>query len=144
MKKSNKPNFPQVEPDSGDSSASLEAKFIENGASRVTEKDIEKVVHHTEEIKKKFTPKGTLNRFVEDSQLMLGIVKDYWQGKYRRIPFMMIGAIVFSLLYVLNPWDIMPDVLPIVGQLDDATVVSVCLYLVDQELRNYKNWKKGS
>jgi uncharacterized membrane protein YkvA (DUF1232 family) len=34
-----------------------------------------------------------------------------------------------------------PDVLPIVGQIDDAAVVAGCLILVEQDLHAYRQWK---
>ena len=120
---------------------SVNTKFVEGGAKRITDEDVEEVVNKAEAIKKKFSLKGPLGRFIEDAQLLLSLVKDYWTGTYRRIPFMAIAAIVFTLLYVLNPWDFLPDFLPVIGQLDDAAVVTICLVLVEQELHIYQAWK---
>ena len=120
---------------------SVDVKFVEGGARRITDEDVEEVVNKAEAIKKKFSLKGPLGRFIEDAQLLLSLVKDYWSGTYRRIPFMAIAAIVFTLLYVLNPWDFLPDFLPVIGQLDDAAVVTICLVLVEQELHSYQAWK---
>jgi uncharacterized membrane protein YkvA (DUF1232 family) len=119
---------------------SVGADFVRGGARKITDEDLEKVVNKAEDIKKKFNPKGPLGRFIEDGQLLLSIVRDYWAGKYRRIPFMAIAAIVFTLLYVLNPFDLLPDFLPVIGQLDDAAVVTICLLLVEQDLHTYKAW----
>jgi uncharacterized membrane protein YkvA (DUF1232 family) len=52
------------------------------------------------------------------------------------------AAIVAALLYVLSPIDLLPDFIPIVGYVDDALVVAACLALVEQDLINYKEWKK--
>ena len=30
-----------------------------------------------------------------------------------------------TLLYVLNPFDVVPDVFPVVGEIDDAVVVTI-------------------
>jgi uncharacterized membrane protein YkvA (DUF1232 family) len=120
---------------------SADVKFVNAGARKITDADVEKVVDKAEEIKSKFNPKGPLARFFEDGRLLISIVKDYWNGNYRKIPFMAIAAIVFTLLYVLNPWDLIPDFLPLIGQIDDAAVVTICLVLVEQELHTYKAWK---
>lgn len=118
-------------------------EFIKDGAQNVTEKDVEKVISKSEDIKKKFNAAGPLGRFIEDGQLLLAIVKDYWSGTYRQIPYGGVAAIVFTLIYVLNPFDMMPDVLPVIGQVDDVAVLGACLLLVEQDLHKYKEWKQS-
>jgi uncharacterized membrane protein YkvA (DUF1232 family) len=118
-------------------------ELIKDGAQKVTEKDVEKVVNKSEEIQRKFSLGGPLHRFVEDGQLLISLIKDYWSGTYRQIPYAVIGAIVFTLIYVFNPLDLIPDVLPIIGQVDDAAVVAACLILVEHDLRGYQQWKQS-
>ena len=120
-------------------------EFVKEGAKKITDKDVEKVVDKSEEIKQKFTSRGPLKRFVEDAKLLIALVKDYRAGGYRQAPFGIIAAIVFSLIYVFNPFDLVPDVLPFIGAVDDATVVGACLILVEQDLKKYRNWlQRGS
>jgi uncharacterized membrane protein YkvA (DUF1232 family) len=121
----------------------LDEEFVTDGAQNVTEKDVQKVINKSEEIQKKFSAKGPLGRFIEDGQLLISIVKDYWSGAYRQIPYSAIASIVFALIYVLNPFDLMPDMLPIIGQLDDVAVMGACLMLVENDLHQYKDWKEG-
>ena len=117
-------------------------EFVKEGARKMTDKDVEKVVNKSEEIKKKFTVYGPLKRFIEDAKLLIALVKDYWRKSYRQTPFGVIGAIVFSLIYVFNPFDLVPDVLPILGQVDDASVLTACLILIERDLSKYKKWKE--
>ena len=118
-------------------------KFVKEGAEKVTDKDVEKVVSKSEEIQEKFNTKGPLKRFIDDGKLLLAFVKDYWAGNYRKIPFGVIGAIVFSLIYVFNPFDLVPDMIPFIGQVDDVGVISACLLLVERDLHKYRDWKQG-
>ena len=118
-------------------------EYVKEGAQNVTEKDVEKVINKSEEIQKKFSARGPLARFIEDGQLLLAIVRDYWAGAYRQVPYGVIASIVFALIYVLNPFDLVPDMLPIIGQVDDVAVLGACLMLVEQDLRKYKDWKQG-
>ncbi|MEP6896340.1 MAG: DUF1232 domain-containing protein [Chloroflexota bacterium] len=118
-------------------------EFVKEGAQNVTEKDVEKVINKSAEIQKKFSTHGPLARFIEDGQLFIAIVKDYWAGKYRLVPYGVIASIVFTLIYVLNPFDLVPDMLPIIGQVDDVAVMGACLILVEQDLHKYKAWKQG-
>src|SRR4030042_4494307 len=119
----------------------FEKGLIRAGAQSVSEQDIGKVVARSEEIKKKFRPGGPLQRFIADGQLLIGMIKDYWARRYRHVPVGVVGATVFTLLYVFNSLDLIPDVLPLVGQIDDAALVAACLVLVEHDLRAYQAWK---
>lgn len=118
-------------------------EFIKEGAEEVTPKDIETVVEKSEDIKEKFSARGPLKRFIVDARLLTALVKDWRVGKYRQALYGTIAAVVFALLYVFNPFDLVPDVLPFVGVVDDATVIGACLMLVERDLSKYRHWKEG-
>ena len=118
-------------------------EIIKEGSPKMGDKDIVKVVEKSEEIQKKFRSRGPLKRFIEDGQLLLAAVKDYWSGAYRKWPWGTMAAVVFTLIYVFDPFDLVPDVLPIIGEVDDAAVVAACLFLVERDLLAYKQWKEG-
>ena len=121
----------------------LGEELIKQGSPKMTENDIQKVVNKSDEIEKKFRSRGPLQRFIDDGKLLISAVKDYWTGKYRKWPWGTIAAVVFTLIYVFNPLDLVPDVLPIIGEVDDAAVVAACLFLVERDLLAYKQWKDG-
>lgn len=98
---------------------------------------IETVNRRSKDIEDKL-PK--LKALLEQAKVMLSMVRDYWSGRYREIPYWAIGAMALALLYVLNPADLFPDFILGVGYLDDAAVVAFCLKLVEQELERYKQW----
>ncbi len=116
--------------------------FIKRGASKVNDDDVKKVADKADEIRAKFEKGGPLGRFVNDVKLLISIVQDYVKGNYREIPYLSIAAIVFALLYVLSPVDLIPDFIPVVGYIDDAAVVGLCLMMVEQDLHNYKAWRE--
>ena len=68
-------------------------------------------------------------------------IKDFFTKKYTQVPIGTIMAIVGSLLYVLSPIDIIPDIIPIVGYLDDAAVIGLCMKFVKVDLDKYKKFK---
>ncbi len=118
-------------------------EFVKEGAEEVTQKDIEKVVEKSEDIQKKFSARGPLKRFVVDARLLASLIQDWRTGKYRQVLYGTIAAVVFALLYVFNPFDIIPDVLPVIGVVDDASVIAACLMLIEQDLNKYRSWKEG-
>jgi uncharacterized membrane protein YkvA (DUF1232 family) len=118
-------------------------EFVKEGAEKVTPKDIQTVAEQSEEINKQFRARGPLKRFVEDGKVLTALIRDWRAGKYRQALYGTIAAVVFGLIYVFNPLDLVPDVLPIIGALDDATVIGALLMLVERDLRKYRSWKEG-
>lgn len=116
-------------------------EFVKEGAQKVTENDLEKVVTKSGEIEEKFKARGPLKRFIEDYRVLKELIRDYRGGRYRQALYGTIAAAAFALLYVFNPFDLLPDVLPLIGVLDDASVVTACLMLIERDLGKYRNWK---
>jgi len=123
--------------------ARIDSEFVRRGASRITDNDVARVLDNADAIGQKLGQSGRLARVVEDGKLLLSLVRDYWTRDYRAAPYWVIGAAVFALLYVLAPFDLLPDAIPMVGQIDDLAVVSVCLALVRHELAKYAAWRES-
>lgn len=116
-------------------------EFVKEGAEKVTDKDIEKVVSRADEVDRQFASRGPLKRFISDARMLMALLKDYRAGNYRTALFGTIAAAAFALIYVFNPFDIIPDVLPFIGAVDDASVVAACLMLIERDLFKYRDWK---
>ena len=111
------------------------------GAERMTEEDLRRVLDDAEDLRRR--ARGPLGRFVEDIELLLALTRAWATGAYREIPWASLAAIAFSLLYILNPLDLVPDTLPLLGQLDDATILALCLRLVQADLRAFRAWRSA-
>lgn len=118
-------------------------KYVEKGARGIKPADIQKVVERSREIRGRFTGRGPLGRFVEDGRLLVSLVRDYWKRNYRQVPYGMIAAAAFALLYVFNPFDIVPDFLPLLGEVDDAAVITACLLAIEGDLHKYREWRQA-
>lgn len=123
--------------------ASLDEEYVEEGAREITESDLDTVVEQADAIEERFRRSGPLRRLLEDGRLLLAFVRDVRHGRYRSVPVWSLSAVGFALLYVLNPFDVVPDALPVVGLIDDAAIVSACLALVEQDLHDYRAWRRA-
>ena len=79
---------------------------------------------------------------VDDIHAMGDLLADWCNGSYRRIPWWTVAAIAFAVLYIVNPFDIIPDHLLIFGELDDYCVAVLCLSMVSQDLKLHRQWKR--
>jgi len=116
-------------------------KELKKRADTVSADDLQKVTEKQNEIEKKFKTNSSLGRFLEDLNLLFRLIKDYISGEYKEVPWWSIAAIVAALLYVLNPIDLIPDIIPFIGYIDDAMVIAACLKMVEADLLSYTKWK---
>ena len=77
----------------------------------------------------------------KDLPLLIDIVRDYTNGTYKIIPVKSIVFIVATLLYVINPFDLIPDFIPVLGISDDATAIILCIKAISDDIESYKKWK---
>ncbi len=73
---------------------------------------------------------------------LFSLVSSYSKQEYTDVPIGSIIAAVSALAYWLAPIDLIPDVIPVVGQLDDAAVATACLTLISSDLEEYENWRE--
>jgi len=119
----------------------VDETYVRNQASNVTPKDMDITISKEEQIEEKIANSGVLEKYASLAKLMLKMLKDYKNGLYKEVPWFTIGSIIFSLLYVLNPFDIVPDFIPGLGYIDDLSVLTFALRFIETDLHSYLDWK---
>ena len=110
--------------------------------NKALDSNLEYLLSKESKLKEKLEDSGYLEPFSDDLMLFMSLIKDYYKGDYRKIPFKTISAGVIGALYVLNPIDLIPDSIPFIGHIDDALVLKFCLKQVKKDLQKYKQWKQ--
>lgn len=105
-----------------------------------SEDDMNKVFENEDKIMEKMDDKN-LQTFIDDVKVFFLMLKDFFTHKYTEVPVGTIMAIAGSLLYILSPIDIIPDFIPVVGYLDDAGIMAVCIKFIKNDLEKYKQFK---
>jgi len=67
---------------------------------------------------------GLWGRLIGNFKLLYSLIKDYWKGEYRDVSPWSILVFFAAIIYVISPIDIIPDFLPLVGQIDDALILN--------------------
>ena len=125
------------------------SKFSEEDAEKEFSKrqkkfkkeDAEKIFNKEENLFEKFLNISNLKEYFEDFKDLFSLLKDFYQGYYKDVPWLTIASIGGALLYVLSPIDLIPDFIPVIGYLDDAAVFVACLKFVKGDLEKYREWK---
>jgi len=105
--------------------------------------DKEKTEHTLEEVSEKLNKLNfkPLVGMMSDIKTITSLVKDFSSGKYRALPKRSIIALMGALIYFLSPIDVIPDVIPFAGLIDDTFVLSLILKQFKTDLDVYKAWK---
>ena len=119
-------------------------KFILNRAKYIKMSDIgSKIIDRMKDINvklRKLNPKQ-FKQMIDRLKLLITLIKDYWNGDYREIPWLSVTLISFSIVYFFSPVDLIPDYIPGVGYLDDAAVITLVWMSIKSDLEEYAKWK---
>jgi uncharacterized membrane protein YkvA (DUF1232 family) len=80
---------------------------------------------------------------VQDSVIALTRMLSAWiKGVYKNISTKSIIAVVAALIYFVNPLDLIPDLIPVIGQLDDIFVLGYLIKTLNKEIERFMAWEK--
>ena len=102
-----------------------------------------KYIEKFEAFAKKAEKIPVLGGMIDDIVCMAELADSYVKKEYCDVPAGTIVSIVAALVYLLSPVNIIPDVIPVIGYMDDAAIVlSVLNFGVDRDLEKYRMWKE--
>lgn len=81
-----------------------------------------------------------LRSFWDYLGLLFSMLSDSYNMKYP-IPKKTVIVGIFALLYLINPIDIFPDFIPLIGFVDDIAALAFAASLVKDDLDKYRVWK---
>lgn len=105
-------------------------------------KDDTKMEPFLEKLEKKIKWIPFVSQEIKSIPILISMVRSYWKGEYKTVPFKSIIAIVSALIYFLSPLDVVPDWIPFLGQMDDALVIATVWKQVHKDIDKYREWKK--
>lgn len=117
-------------------------RHLFSAAADVEKKDVRRLVQNREQFDDKLQDvPGRLRKFVLQLRLLFELVQDWWSGEYKKVPWLTIALAAAAILYFINPFDLVPDVIPVVGYLDDAAVVALAVVALQEDLKEYCRFK---
>ena len=74
-------------------------------------------------------------------QAMLRLIRAYFHGEYRNVSQEALVFIIAAVSYLVDPFDLIPDEIPFLGFLDDATVVAFAVARARESLDDFMTWE---
>ena len=103
-----------------------------------------RALFHEAARKAKSIPKAPFADMWAYLQAMLRLIRAYYRGEYRNVKFANLVLIIGAIIYVLDPFDLIPDWIPGLGFLDDATILAFAVQKTRETLDNFKAWETTS
>lgn len=75
--------------------------------------------------------------------LLFSMLLDSFKGRYP-LPKKTALVLVFAFLYLISPVDIIPDIFPLIGLVDDVAVFAFAFGFIKDDLENYRAWKMSN
>jgi len=82
-----------------------------------------------------------LREVFEDIRLLIRMLRKWLRKEYRRIPWRTLVAMVAALLYFVNPFDLIPDTLLMMGYIDDIAVMNYVTRAIRKDIERFKAWE---
>ncbi|KKH99097.1 hypothetical protein EO95_17125 [Methanosarcina sp. 1.H.T.1A.1] len=94
----------------------------------------------TEEIRGGHHRRADPRKIWDNLELLFSMLADSFNGKYP-VPKKTVLVITFALLYLISPVDFSPDIIPLLGFVDDVAVLAFAFNLIKDDLETYRAWK---
>lgn len=69
--------------------------------------------------------------------------KAYASGQYRKIPLKAILIVVAAIIYFVNPFDLLPDIIPVAGLTDDFGILVWAYSAIHEEIDKFLEWERS-
>ncbi|QQR98441.1 MAG: DUF1232 domain-containing protein [Sphingobacteriales bacterium] len=80
---------------------------------------------------------------LQDNLIALGrMLKAWFDGEYKNISTTSIIAVVAAMVYFVNPLDLIPDFIPIIGQIDDMLILGYLIKILNKEIEKFMAWEQ--
>jgi uncharacterized membrane protein YkvA (DUF1232 family) len=117
------------------------AKAILEAKSYTADPDSLRTLFEQASLKAARIPRTTLKDAWPYLQAMLRLIWAYSLGDYREISKDALLTIVAALSYLIDPFDLIPDEIPFLGLVDDATVIVFAVSRTRPALDAFMTWE---
>jgi len=85
--------------------------------------------------------KLNLTKLTDRVKVIIRMLKAYVKGEYRMLPWKSLIILVAALLYFVTPLDLIPDVIPVTGYIDDFTVILWVFRTLQNDINEFIVWE---
>lgn len=116
--------------------------YLREKADQLAPGDLEPVLKQADVAHRRATSVQPAHpRLQRQVELSLRLLEDHVDGQCPQIPYYTVSLLGVSLLYFLDPVDVIPDWIPGAGSADDALIFELAFSLGRSGIERYCTWK---
>ena len=96
-----------------------------------------------EAIEKANRNKGALKKLWGKLTALFRLISAWVKGEYTEVSLKTILWVIAAIIYLVNPFDAIPDFIPGVGYLDDAVVIIFVVNSIHRDLDKFLEWERS-
>lgn len=73
---------------------------------------------------------------------LIRMLRAWSGGRYNKVPVRTVVFGIAALIYFVSPIDAIPDVIPVIGLLDDVTVIGFVLNAIRHDIERFREWEQ--
>ncbi|MDP9268343.1 MAG: YkvA family protein [Acidobacteriota bacterium] len=113
------------------------------------EREASRLFTHTREttrllqdaVRKSERNRNKLLSFWRDLSALLRLLRAWKNKTYTKLPKKTIIMVLAAVIYFVDPFDLIPDVIPILGYIDDAAVLGLVMASIRDDLERFQEWE---
>jgi len=107
-------------------------------------RDRKKIIRLLKQSAAKARRSPVMKNLAGDLNVLFRMLKAWHGGDYVQVPWKSVVGIAAALIYFINPFDAVPDMIPVYGVIDDLSVLSFVLTSVRSDLNRFLEWERRS
>lgn len=88
--------------------------------------------------------RSRLGEIWETLEALIRLLKAWVRGRYSVVPWRTIVFATAGVVYFVDPLDLIPDPIPVIGYLDDATVLAFVLRFIRKDVERFLAWERAN
>lgn len=83
------------------------------------------------------------NEVKDKFKTLLRLIRALYKKEYKDFPWGSLVKATATIIYLVSPLDVIPDVLPFVGMMDDFALISWTIGSLSDDIKNFENWEQA-
>jgi uncharacterized membrane protein YkvA (DUF1232 family) len=100
------------------------------------------LLHRVSEKIKEIAQNPAVKESIGQFEVAVRMIKAHVTNEYKGVSNRTLGMLVLGLLYFVLPLDFLPDFIPVIGYVDDLTVIVAIFKSLSSDIEKFLEWER--